>query len=104
MQVWHDITTMEVKAVYSDKYNGTSWADQGFVLYERDGPLDRRFMPGAIISIVGDVIELVTPEPPPVIPPPTADELRLAELHVKLGDDTINDRELTEMLRLERGL
>lgn len=106
MQIWYEPTTMEVKAVYTHVHNGDFWQSKGYLLYEEPGaPLDRRFMPGAIISIVDDVIDLVTPEPPFVPPPPTDDELRLAELRAKLGrKETLTGDETSELMRIDRGL
>ena len=102
MEIWHDPVTKEVKAVYSDRYTGRVWSDAGWVAFQNDTRrVPRDLKPGAIADFTGAEPVVVTPAPPPV---PTADELRIAELKVKLADDTITERELIELLRLERGL
>ena len=102
MEIWHDPVTKEVKAVYSDRYSGRAWVDAGWVTFRNDTTrVPRDLNPGAIADFTGPEPVVTTPAPPRV---PTSDELRIAELQVKLADDTITERELIELLRLERGL
>lgn len=102
MEIWYDPNTLEIKAVYSHQYQGSAWQSQGLLKVEMEGArVPRDFAPGAIINISGPNPVITSLAPPPV---PDARQVRVAELTSKLGNDSINDDELRELLKLERGL
>ena len=102
MEVWYDPATMEVKAVYSDRYTGRVWTDAGWVTFQNDTRrVPRDLGQGAIADFTGPEPIVITPTP--IIPPPVTD-LRLQELYMKLAGDNITDAEIRELLRLERNL
>jgi hypothetical protein len=102
MEIWYDSTTKEIKAVYSDKYNGNIWQNSGYISKEYIGSkVPRDFFPGAIVDIDNINPAIFIPAP---IPIPDSKYLRLTELSIKLSDDTITFDEFKELNRLERGL
>ena len=102
MEIWYNLVTLEVKAVYSDRYTGSVWQDAGWVNFENDTVLvPRDLMPGAIANFDGSEPIVTTPAPVPI---PDPREVRIKGLIAKLKVDTITDVELRELWRLERRL
>ncbi|HEU0021672.1 MAG TPA: hypothetical protein VFR55_08380 [Dehalococcoidia bacterium] len=104
MEIWYDLATMEVKAVYSDTYTGNVWADAGYLSHRSPAALTGDLLPGAVIEFDQDGEPVVvTPAPPPVPPVPTARELREAELVAKFRTRTATLPEIQEYL-VSRGI
>ena len=102
MEVWYDALTKEVKAVYSDRYTGRAWADAGWLPFRNDTRrVPRDLNPGAIADFSGSEPVVTVPALPK---PPDPKRVRIGELEVKIGDDSITFDEMKELNRLERGL
>jgi len=102
MEVWYDIRTKEVKAIYTGRYTGKVWQDAGYVSFSNDDrQIDRDLIPGAIVDFSGGAPIVVTPAP---IPPPDSKAIRLEELRAELSTGTITLDGIKEMMRLERDL
>lgn len=103
MQLWYDPLTMELKAVYFDRYSGSVWGAAGYlpITYDIIQSFPREFHPGAIIDISGAEPVVVTHAPPPLVSPNRA---RILELRGELARDPVppfSDTKLLELLRLQ---
>mgnify|MGYP005819558321 CR=1 FL=1 len=107
MIVFIDPQSMQVMAVYSGDTTSTGWQDQGYVRKavpeECQADVQRHARDSKVtLGRDGDIVGCVAnvnPVQPTRLPPTRLDDLR-----AKLRADTIDDAEVREMLRLERGL
>lgn len=101
MELWYDPNTMELKAHYRDKYNGSVWPDSGYVAYSepevRDVPTEFQ-RSGAIIDFDQDGLPFVATSAPP---PQDNPRSRLDDLIDASKNRDLSVDELNEAFRLE---
>lgn len=77
MEIWYNPSDGQVMAVYSHRYAGQHWSDQG---YERAEVPDAfaRVTRDHRVTVEGGVVTGIEATPNPVQPTPSGDELRSA--------------------------
>ncbi len=103
--VYYDPASMQVMAEFNTPYlsEQANWAAKGYLrAIVPEGLTVTRDHRIQELDLEDETIARVLPSVNPEQPKPR-ERTPLDDLHDKLGDDTISDVEIREMLRLERG-
>ncbi len=107
MIVFYKPDTGQVMAFYTGGTTSTYWGDRGFeqATVPKDCQADmKRLQRDAQVTVVDGEVTSVMPSTNPEQPQPSPENTRLAELRTKLAGGVLTVSEVSEMLRMERGL